>query len=220
MFATDKLQDAKYTVLAETLPRNRTLRDGCEARIPVEAIDGEELMANGIGTKFALKVVVVTGGTSGIGEACAREFAAEGAEVYALGLNAKASPLSANPSVRVVEMDVTDDKALSNFFAGLNRVDYMVPAAGISVADKEHEPDIFDKVMAVNLTAVMRCYIGSGKDDGRGHRLDRFDVQHFRLVAASGLCSEQGRNCPADEVAGAELCQCRHPCECCCAGMD
>lgn len=116
-----------------------------------------KLMANGIDKKFERKVVVVTGGTSGIGEACVREFAGEGAEVYALGLNAKASPLSGMTSVHVIEMDVTDDETLSAFFAGLNRVDFIVPAAGISVADKEHEPEVFDRVMAINLTAVMRC---------------------------------------------------------------
>jgi NAD(P)-dependent dehydrogenase (short-subunit alcohol dehydrogenase family) len=103
------------------------------------------------------KTIVITGATSGIGEACARFFAEAGAHVHGWGLRADQSVLAGVENISLKELDVTDEAALGGAFETLQSVDYLIPAAGISVAQREHEPEIFDKVLAINLTAVMRA---------------------------------------------------------------
>ncbi|CAM3306151.1 SDR family oxidoreductase [Nocardioides dubius] len=101
------------------------------------------------------QVAVVTGGTSGIGLGVARLLAERGARVHALGLGADAAPETAG--VTFHELDVTDTEAVFAFFAGLDAVDVLVPAAGISLGEDEHDPEGFGTVLDVNLRAVHAC---------------------------------------------------------------
>lgn len=103
---------------------------------------------------FAGKTALITGGTSGLGWATARLLAQLGAEVHALGLGAA----SAEPAegVHLGELDVTDDAALSTFVAGLDQLDILVPAAGISLGPRELEWDSFQRVVSIQLLAVYR----------------------------------------------------------------
>src|SRR5664279_5368170 len=98
---------------------------------------------------FAGKTALVTGGTSGLGLATARLLAKLGADVYAVGLGASA----ADPTerVRFRELDVTDDAELSRFFDGLDRLDFVVPAAGISLGPQELEWGAFQRVVSIQL---------------------------------------------------------------------
>ena len=91
---------------------------------------------------FSGKTAVVTGGTSGIGAAIGAAFAAAGAKVVAAGL----------PT-----LDVTDSTAVDALFAGLDRVDFLVNAAGVIRRDAEYELPVFEQVMDVNLLGTMRC---------------------------------------------------------------
>ncbi|NQX37018.1 SDR family oxidoreductase [Herbiconiux sp. VKM Ac-2851] len=104
---------------------------------------------------FEGRVAVVTGGTSGLGAATARVLARLGAEVHAVGLGADPA-LFDDPRIRVQELDVTDDAALTRLFAGLGRLDILVPAAGISLGEREHEWDAFQRVVSIQLLAVYR----------------------------------------------------------------
>lgn len=104
---------------------------------------------------FDGQVAVVTGGTSGLGAATARVLARLGAEVHAVGLGADPAIFD-DPRIRVSELDVTDDAALTKLFAGLDRLDILVPAAGISMGDRELEWDAFQKVVSIQLLAVYR----------------------------------------------------------------
>jgi len=104
---------------------------------------------------FVGKTAVVTGGTSGLGLATARFLAELGAEVHALGLGAEAAS-QADDGIHFGELDVTDDVALSSFFDGLDQLDILVPAAGISLGPRELEWDSFQRVVSIQLLAVYR----------------------------------------------------------------
>jgi NAD(P)-dependent dehydrogenase (short-subunit alcohol dehydrogenase family) len=106
---------------------------------------------------FDGKTAVVTGGTSGIGEAVAHYLAHLGAVVYAVGLDAEAAAKRAPQNVQTLELDVLDRSALETLFQGLERLDILVPAAGISISGREHDAETFAKVMQINLLAVMDC---------------------------------------------------------------
>lgn len=106
---------------------------------------------------FDGKTAIVTGGTSGIGEAVAHHLARLGAVVYAVGLGAELAAKRAPQNVRTMELDVLNGDALAALFQGLDKLDILVPAAGVSIAGREHDADAFAKVIQINLLAVMDC---------------------------------------------------------------
>ena len=101
---------------------------------------------------FKLKSVLVTGGTSGIGRAVSEAFAGAGAEVVAAGLPC------GEPSKRVTTamLDVTDGVAVQRLIASMPALDIVVNAAGVIRRDAEFELDVFENVIDINLTGVMR----------------------------------------------------------------
>ncbi|MHB1488750.1 MAG: SDR family NAD(P)-dependent oxidoreductase [Acidimicrobiales bacterium] len=99
--------------------------------------------------RFQDKLAVISGGLSGIGEACADRLADEGAEVVTLDLNDPANPV-----------DVTDEGAVDGFFASLERApDVVVNAAGTGgltlVIDQSLEE--WRRVLSVNLDGTFLC---------------------------------------------------------------
>lgn len=105
---------------------------------------------------FEGRVAVVTGGTSGIGLATAETLARLGARVVAVGLGAERTAVSPDVELDLRELDVTDDEALQELVAGLDRLDVLVPAAGISLGDRELEWEPFNRVLSIQLAAVYR----------------------------------------------------------------
>jgi len=79
------------------------------------------------------KLAIVTGGSSGIGAACAVALAAEGAAVVATGRRCPAGPLRVPGPGEVVtaHLDVTDEAAVVARFAELPEVDIAVCSAGV-----------------------------------------------------------------------------------------
>lgn len=74
------------------------------------------------------KIAVVTAAGQGIGRAVAQGLAAQGAKVYALDWNP--DTLKDLTGMTAVEIDCTDENALTDFFDGLARVDILVNGVG------------------------------------------------------------------------------------------
>jgi NAD(P)-dependent dehydrogenase (short-subunit alcohol dehydrogenase family) len=114
---------------------------------------------------LAGKRVVVTGGTSGIGEATSRRFLAEGARVTALavGHDEVATAAARIPGLEALQCDVADAAAVATAFSwiddALGGVDVLVANAGISIRKPFLEIDAADwqRVLDVNLTGVFHC---------------------------------------------------------------
>ncbi len=104
------------------------------------------------------KVVIVTGGAQGIGEACARRFAREGAHLVLLDVDdAKGAALAAELGAIYLHCDVGDQRQVEAAVAATvqahHRIDVLVNNAGIfKAADflDVTEAD-FDAVLRVNL---------------------------------------------------------------------
>jgi NAD(P)-dependent dehydrogenase (short-subunit alcohol dehydrogenase family) len=112
------------------------------------------------------KRVVVTGGSSGIGEATARRFLAEGAAVAILALPDDDLPLAAGRlaglagaiGVNVAHADDVE-RAFRDVDDLLGGVDVLVANAGISIRHPflEITADDWRRVIAVNLDGVFHC---------------------------------------------------------------
>jgi len=104
--------------------------------------------------------VLVSGGSSGIGAAISRAFAATGAEVHATGATeAEATAAAALADMTDIEchaLDVRDGAAVAAWVAALGELDVVVNCAGIIRRGAELEPEAFDQVVDVNLNGTMR----------------------------------------------------------------
>ena len=111
--------------------------------------------------RLADKAIVVSGGASGIGAACARAFVAEAATVFIADVDAANGARVAaelGDSASFVDLDVTDEdqweRALDGVLAASGRLDGLLNAAGIAAADDSLEgatPAAWDRVLRVNL---------------------------------------------------------------------
>lgn len=112
------------------------------------------------GDRFGGQVVVVTGGSSGIGEAIARLFIAEGARAVVPDLTLPNSPIE---GARYLSCDVSDRASVEAAFASLEqvegRVDVLVNNAGIQRAalTDEFDPATWAQVLGVSLSGTFHC---------------------------------------------------------------
>jgi meso-butanediol dehydrogenase / (S,S)-butanediol dehydrogenase / diacetyl reductase len=112
------------------------------------------------------KRVVVTGGTSGIGEATSRRFVEEGARVVTLSYGEKEVPTAREriPGlVAALRTDVSDPGVVTAAFAEVDAVlggiDVLIANAGISIRHPvlEITPEDWSRVLSVNLEGVFWC---------------------------------------------------------------
>ena len=99
---------------------------------------------------------IVTGGTTGIGLGVAEALARLGAEVVAAGLGAAACHPEDGLAVRPRELDVTEPAAIEALVDEQPRLDILVNCAGVIRRGAEHDPAVFEQVLAINLTGTMR----------------------------------------------------------------
>ena len=116
------------------------------------------------------KVALITGGTSGIGEACADLFAAEGAKVALVGSSdlAKAKAVAARIEATggsakpyVANLSIVDEiaKLVAAVKADFGRVDILVNSAGVfypTPVGGTSEAD-YDRMMDINLKGLFFC---------------------------------------------------------------
>ena len=101
--------------------------------------------------------MVVTGGSSGIGNALARAFRDHGAAVTATGTGARESYASDLEGMDYRALELGDDEAIAAFAEEIERLDVLVNCAGmVAYRGQEFEVDTFRRVMDVNLTAILQ----------------------------------------------------------------
>lgn len=112
------------------------------------------------------KTIIVTGGTSGIGEACTREFVSRGAKVVMASIQhaegeALEAELSATSRVKFIPCDVTQEDQVKALIEGsvatFGRVDAIHCNAGAwgKGTAEEFDEAIWNKVMGVNVKGAM-----------------------------------------------------------------
>ncbi len=110
---------------------------------------------------FANKVVMVTGSSSGIGEACARKLLGLGTKVAGVDVR---PPAIAHASFTSCVADVTDEpavrSAVEDAAAAFGRIDGLVTCAGVGATWKPfHQLSVeeWDRVVGINLTGTFLC---------------------------------------------------------------
>jgi len=116
--------------------------------------------------KLTGKVAAITGGAGGVGQACGKRFAAEGARVVLFDIDsgkAEAAARAIGPSARGEALDVRDPEAVE---AAMRRIadtegglDILVASAAVPFVKPilEIEPGDWDRVIDTNLTGLFYC---------------------------------------------------------------
>jgi 3-oxoacyl-[acyl-carrier protein] reductase len=119
--------------------------------------------ANVIEIDFTGRTVLVTGGSSGIGNGIAHTFRRAGARVLVTGTRPGATDYAGEEGsdltgLEYQQLDVGDDAAVDAFDPGLDRLDVLVNSVGtVAYKRQEFAMEGWRRVMDVNINGVMHC---------------------------------------------------------------
>lgn len=115
---------------------------------------GDESLNNNYG-----KNVLITGASSGIGRACAKELAKQGYKVIGVSRHCVESEkhLSGGGSIRMLKMDVTNEQSVEEVLGKIEEIDIAILAAGVGYAGAIGETPLAyaRKQMEVNYFGVL-----------------------------------------------------------------
>jgi NAD(P)-dependent dehydrogenase (short-subunit alcohol dehydrogenase family) len=105
--------------------------------------------------------VLVVGGTSGIGAACARAYREAGATVTITGQKPSAADYTGLDGFGYHPLDITGTTDMAKVAAALPALDILVNSAGVGwvgggQGEHEYEPDVIDKAIRMHLTGPYR----------------------------------------------------------------
>jgi NAD(P)-dependent dehydrogenase (short-subunit alcohol dehydrogenase family) len=113
------------------------------------------------GTLYKGRAVLVIGGTGGIGGAVAEEFGHLGARVTVAGLPAREPLPDTSTIASSVEVDLARAGDLETLVARQDQLDVLVNCAGIIRRGLEYQPEVFARVLDINLTGTMRACVAA-----------------------------------------------------------
>lgn len=155
-------------------------------------------------TSLRNRTVMITGASSGIGEACARAFAAEGARVLLAArrverLESLAGSLAdgMDTETHVVELDVRDASAVASVFESLPAewaaIDVLVNNAGLGLGlGKLHDGviDNWNRMIDTNvkgLLYVTKAVVPGMVERGRGHVINIGSIAGHELYPGGNV---------------------------------
>ena len=143
------------------------------------------------------KVALVTGAASGIGEACARQFAAQDCRVVMVDRNAERlqallgelsrSGKTACTVVGDVTEEATSVAGVDRCQSAYGRIDYAVNCAGVvgaSASIDQTQLEEWERVLAINLKSTREA--GNGQTPRRGGEGKRPDTNKARPEVRDG----------------------------------
>jgi len=144
------------------------------------------------------KSVFVTGGSSGIGRACALAFAQSGADVGVAALpdarlaELERMQLADGRRFRCFGGDLTDDAFLDRVGAEVHDADILLNCAGMAIAAPflDNDPADWDRMFAINVRATMRLTLAATRGmvaRGSGHVITISSALAHK-VSANTLC--------------------------------
>jgi NAD(P)-dependent dehydrogenase (short-subunit alcohol dehydrogenase family) len=160
---------------------------------------------------MSVKVILVTGASSGIGEATALRLREQGHTVYAAARRTDRMRHLESSGIRNLAMDVTDDASMQSGIATIiaqqGRLDVLVNNAGygsygaiedvaMEEARAQFDVNVFGAVRLIQLAAYARSKFGLDHQ----HHLDGWQDSYSarRLVSWHQICSRGDQRLPAD----------------------